>query len=470
MLLTISTDHSPATDLGYLLHKNPGRVHTAGMSFGDVHVVFPEASVDVCRVALIVEVDSVGLVRRQRKARRSPSLFDYVSDRPYTANSFLSAAIGKMFGTALTGRSKERPELAATPIPLTIHIPVVACGGAEILERLFEPLGWQVASHPIDLDPAHPEWGQSAYRSVTLTGDQLLKEALEHIYVLLPVLDGSKHYWVNADEIERLLRRGGPWVANHPERDMITHRYMRHDRKLASAALDRLSELDESTAAGDDEAMDPDEVADAVEAVVEERISLNERRLQAVVAQVQDADPRSVIDLGCGEGRLLGRLLKETSVGRIVGVDVSFRSLTIASRRLHLDTLTPRQRDRIELRQGGLTYLDPGFGGFDVACLIEVIEHVEPWRLDALERVLFAEARPNRVIVTTPNIEYNVRFEGMDPGRLRHPDHRFEWTRAEFTAWAEAVAARHSYTVAFSPIGDVDEEVGPPTQMVVFSR
>jgi 3' terminal RNA ribose 2'-O-methyltransferase Hen1 len=472
VLLTLSTDHSPATDLGYLLHKNPGRLHTAEMSFGEVHVVYPDASDDGCTVALIVDVDSVGLVRRQRGARRSPSLFDYVSDRPYTANSFLSAAIGKMFGTALTGRSKERPELAATPIPLVAHIPVVTCrGGPEVLERLFAPLGWEVASEAIEMDPAHPEWGASPYRSVTLTGTLCVKEALEHLYVLLPVLDGSKHYWVNADEVDRLLRRGGAWVANHPEREMITWRYLRHDRKLTNAALDRLAELDEATAAADeDDAVDPDEAADAVEAAVEERVSLNERRMQAVVAQIQEADPRSVIDLGCGEGRLLGRLLKETSVGRIVGVDVSFRSLTIAARRLHLDTLTPRQRDRIELRQGGLTYLDPRFGGFDVACLIEVIEHVEPWRLDALERVVFAEARPNRVIVTTPNVEFNVRFEGMEPGRLRHPDHRFEWTRAEFAAWAEAVAARHGYTVAFSPIGDVDDEVGPPTQMAVFAR
>jgi 3' terminal RNA ribose 2'-O-methyltransferase Hen1 len=473
VLLTISSDHSPASDLGFLLHKNPGRLHSAEMSFGTAHVVYPEATDDRCTVAVIVEVDSVGLVRNQHRARRSASLFDYVSDRPYAANSYMSAAIGKMFGTALTGRSKERPELAATPISIEVAIPVVACPrGGDALERLFAPLGWEVESEVIEMDSLHPEWGNSPYRSVRLQGTLCLKEALEHLYVLLPVLDGSKHYWVNADEIDRLLRRGGVWLASHPEREFITRRYLRHDRHLTSEALERLVALDETAPDVDatDDSTDRDGSADAAEAAVEERISLNEQRMNAVVTAIQAVSPRSAIDLGCGEGRLLGRLLRDTSVDRIVGVDVSYRSLTVAARRLGLDGMAPRQRERIELRQGGLTYLDPAFGGFDVACLIEVIEHVEPWRLDALERTVFGEARPSRAIVTTPNIEYNVRFEGMTPGKLRHADHRFEWTRAEFAEWATGVAARHDYSVEFTPIGTEDPEVGSPTQMAVFSR
>ena len=272
MLLTISTRHAPATDLGYLLHKNPDRVHRAELSFGDVFVVFPEAAEDVCTAALLVEVDSVGLVRNRHQSRHAPSLFDYVSDRPYTANSYVSAAIGKMFGTAMGGRSKERPELAEQAIPLEIAIPVLACRGAgNILEQLFGPLGWQVRAEPIAMDPAHPQWGDSPYRSVVLTGELRLKDALEHLYVLLPVLDGSKHYWVNADEIDRLLRRGGAWVANHPERDLIARRYMRRDRKLTSDALARLAELDESASVASEEpdlADDPETAADAAEEVV----------------------------------------------------------------------------------------------------------------------------------------------------------------------------------------------------------
>lgn len=473
VLLTISTDHVPATDLGYLLHKNPARSHAKELSFGNAHVVFPEATESSCTAALLVDVDAVGLVRGQRPGRRSASLFDYVSDRPYTANSFLSAAIGKLFGTALSGRCKDRPELATTPIPLVLHLPVVACpGDGSLIEDLFGPLGWTAETAPIALDDQHPEWGASRYFAVTLRSTTCIKDALEHVYVLLPVLDGSKHYWVNAGEIDRLLRRGGAWVANHPQRELIARRYLAHDRVLQSDALARLAVLEDRSPdeASDDAAPDPDEAGDAAESLVEAPISLNERRMAAVVAEVQRSSPRSVVDLGCGEGRLLGRLLAETSVGRILGVDVAHRSLAVAARRLHLDTMAPRQRERIELRQGGLTYVDPDLRGFDVACLIEVVEHVEPWRLEALEHVVFAEAQPARVIVTTPNIEHNVRFAGMEPGRLRHPDHRFEWTRAEFAGWAEAVAARHGYAVAYAPIGDDDPEVGPPTQMAVFAR
>ena len=481
MLLTLSTDHSPATDLGHLLHKNPARLHTVDLSFGPVYVFYPEATDDRCTVALLAEVDVVGLVRRPRKGTRSPSLFDYVSDRPYAASSLLSAAIGKAFGTALSGRSKERPELADTPIPLRIEVPVVAWRGgrgrgAEILERLFEPLGWTVASTPIPLDETQPEWGDGPYRSLTLTGTMRVKDALEHLYVLLPVLDGDKHYWVNAEEIERLLRRGGAWVASHPARELITRRYLRHDRQLSDEALARLAELDESTPA------DPDEVdaapegpgagagADAVEEAVEERISLNDQRLDAVLAAITAAGARSVVDLGCGEGKLLRRLLADPGITRLVGVDVSHRSLTVAARRLKVDQMPPRQADRIQLHQGGLTYADPAIAGFDVAVLMEVIEHVDPWRLDALERVVFAAAAPATVIVTTPNVEYNPRFEGLRPEAFRHADHRFEWTRAELAAWGEGVAERHGYRVTYTPIGPVDAEVGPPTQMAVFSR
>lgn len=461
MLLTLSTDHRPATDLGYLLHKNPGRLHTLDVSFGSVQVVFPEADGDRCTAAVMLEVDSIGLVRGRQKGRRSASLFDYVSDRPYTANSFLSSALAKVFGTAMTGRSKERPDLAATPIPLEIGLPVVACrGGTDILRQLFGPLGWDVADESIALDPAHPEWGDSDYRSVVLRGRHRVKDALEHLYVLLPVLDDDKHYWVDAGEVDRLLRRGGAWVPNHPARELITRRYLRHDRRLATEALARLVELDDAPTVDADPTLDEGPP----------RPTLNEQQLDAVVGAVRAAAPRSVVDLGCGEGRLLGRLLSETSVDRVLGVDVSHRSLTVAARRLRLETMTPRERQRIDLRQSGLTYVDPALAGFDVACLVEVVEHVEPWRLDALERVVFGEARPSRVIVTTPNVEHNVRFEGMAPGRLRHADHRFEWTRTEFREWAVAVADRNGYTVAFAPIGDDDPEVGPPTQMAVFAR
>ena len=466
MLLTISTTHEPATDLGFLLHKNPGRVHSTEMSFGTVHVVFSEASDERCTAALLVEVDPVGLVRDRKGPKGNDfSLDQYVNDRPYAASSFLSVAINKLFGTALTGRSKERPELADTAIPVSAHLPVVPCrGGEPVLRRLFEPLGYQVEASAIALDSTFPTWGDSRYFSVTLSGTCRLRDMLEHLFVLLPVLDDDKHYWVGPDEVDKLLRRGGEWLAAHPERELVARRYLRHDRRLTTDALARLLA---------DEPVDPDDLGaahDEEEAIVEKPISLNDQRLAAVIDQLQASGARRVVDLGCGSGKLVDRILRDTNAEKVLGVDVSYRALQGASRRLHLDTMAPRLRERVELVQGALTYRDRRLQGFDAATVIEVIEHLDPPRLGAFERALFAFARPGRVIVTTPNVEFNDLFATLPSGSLRHRDHRFEWTRAQFEAWATEIAERHGYQVELFGIGPEDPERGTPTQMAVFRQ
>jgi len=470
MLLTITTTHQPATDLGFLLHKHPGRVHSTELAFGSARVLYPEATAERCTAALLVDVDPVGLVRDRKGPKgRDLSLAQYVNDRPYAASSFLSVALRKAFGTALSGRSKERPELAESAVPLEVGLPVVPCrGGEALLRRLFEPLGYTVDASPIALDGVFPEWGPSRYLAVTLAGTLRLRDVLEHLFVLLPVLDDDKHYWVGDEEVDKLLRRGGAWLGAHPDRELIAQRYLRHDRRLTRDALARLVLVEEEAPEAD-----PDEAVaahDAEEEAVEERISLNEQRLAAVVGAVRRSGARRVVDLGCGAGKLVGRMLRETDVEHVLGVDVSYRALEVAARRLHLDTMAPRQRQRVDLVQGALTYRDRRLVGFDAACVVEVVEHLDPPRLGAFERVVFAHARPKTVVVTTPNVEYNVRFEGLPAGRLRHRDHRFEWTRAEFEAWAGGVGARHGYTVEYAGIGTDDPEVGAPTQMAVFIR
>lgn len=466
MLLTISTTHQPATDLGYLLAKNPARTQSFALSFGQAHVFYPEASEERCTAALLLEVDPVGLVR----GRKGPSgeggmLEQYVNDRPYVASSFLSVALSNVFGTGMSGRSRERPELATTALPLEARLPVVPCRGGEgLLRGLFEPLGYEVTATHLPLDPTHPDWGESPYFDVTLRGTQRLSDLLSHLYVLMPVLDRDKHYWIGDEEVEKLLRHGSGWLATHPEREAITQRYLRNRKGLVRDALARLAEED---------APDPDaaeEAAEAQEAAAERRICLNTQRLDAVVAALREKGARRVLDLGCGEGRLLQLLLKDRSFEEIAGLDVSYRTLEIAQSRLHLDRLSAAQQERLKLFHGALTYRDRRLEGYDAAAVVEVIEHLDPARLAAFERVLFEFARPAVVVLTTPNQEYNVRWESLPAGKFRHRDHRFEWSRAELQAWASGVAERFGYAVEFRPVGPDDAEVGAPTQMALFTR
>jgi len=466
MLLTISTEHAPATDLGFLLHKHPDNVRTVAFPFGDAHVFFPEAGDQRCTAAVLVEVDPIGLIRRRgRKGQESFSLAGYVNDRPYVASSFLSVVVGKVFGTAMTGRCDQRPELADAALPFEVEVPVLPIrGGEPVLRSLFEPLGYQIEAAPIPLDDAFPAWGPSRYWSVRLAGEVRLADLLSHLYVLLPVLDDDKHYWVGEDEARKLLDKGGAWLASHPERELISRRYLKHRRSLANDVLARLADD------APDDQVEVDDEHDREEQQVEERISLNQQRLDVVAAAVVDAGASRVLDLGCGEGRLVQALLKVPQVAHVTGADVSTRVLDRAADRICIDDLSDRQRERVALIQAGLTYRDSRFAGFDAATLVEVIEHLDEPRLAALEQVVFAHASPSTVIVTTPNREHNVRFESLPAGQFRHRDHRFEWTRAEFNGWSERVATTHGYQVAFTPIGPDDPQVGPPTQMAVFTR
>jgi len=466
MLLTITYTGNPATDLGYLLHKSPSRVHSFEQVFGKAHVFYPETSPERCTAALLLEIDAIGLVRN----RRGPSgeahmLEQYVNDRPYAASSFLSVAIARTFGTAITGRSKERQKLADTPLPLETRIAVLPCrGGENLLRRLFEPLAYEVTAlrHPLDIK--FPEWGASAYFTVTLRATVRLSDLLTHLYVLIPVLDDDKHYWVGDAEVEKLLRHGEGWLREHPERELITNRYLKHQKRLAREALTRLIGEEEP------EAEELAEIHTREEEAIEKPISLAEQRMGAVMAVLRSSGAKRVLDLGCGEGRLLRELLKDKAFAEIVGLDVSHRVLEIAAQRLHLDNLPTMQKERIRLLHGSLTYRDARLAGYDAATVVEVIEHLDAPRLAAFERVLFEFARPQTTVVTTPNVEYNVKFETLPAGKMRHKDHRFEWTRAEFQSWATKIAAQFGYSVRFLPIGPEDQTVGSPTQMGIFSR
>jgi 3' terminal RNA ribose 2'-O-methyltransferase Hen1 len=463
MLLTISTTHQPASDLGYLLHKNPARIHSFDLSFGKAHVFYPRADDSYCCAAMLLDVDPVQLVRGKRGV--GFTLDQYVNDRPYVASSLLSVAVAQVFGTALGGRSRERPELAESAIPLVARLAALPCrGGEALLRQLFEPLGYTVTASREPLDERFPEWGDGPYFTVELRGLARLADLLDHLYVLVPVLDDEKHYYIGEAEVEKLLKHGERWLAAHPQREAIVKRYLGYRMALARQALARLPQ--DEAAFGEDE--DENEDKSAAELPAEQPLRLNEQRLNAVVNELKTCGAKRVLDLGCSTGNLLRRLLDDTQFAEIVGVDVSHVALALAERRLHLDRLPPLKAQRIKLLHGSLTYRDKRLAGYDAAALVEVIEHLDPPRLAALERAIFEAARPQTVLVTTPNREYNVLFAGMAPGQLRHRDHRFEWTREEFRDWTMRIAERFGYTVRLAPIGPEDPTHGPPTQMAVF--
>ncbi|MDX6281081.1 MAG: hypothetical protein QOH03_2152 [Kribbellaceae bacterium] len=525
MFLTIAlrspVPEVPATDLGFLLHKNPARPQSLEVAGGTAHVLYPEATAERCTAAVLLEVDPIALVRSGRgRSSEGFTLGQYVNDRPYAASSLLAVALGKLFRTAMNGRCDARPSLAATAIPLEIHIPALPCrGGPALATRFFEPLGWTVDAGPIPLDPEIPSWGDSRYIDLHLAGEVRLADALNHLYVLMPVLDDAKHYWVDTDEIDKLIRAGEGWLGSHPEKELISRRYLAHRRNLTDTALERMAEADGELLTDEPASEIGDNLPDSAGSVggvgeasgwsaehaasaagapasigsaasaapagpnttpvgavspsggsVSSSPSLAAQRRATVLEVLREIGGHRVGDLGCGEGVLVGELLKDGRYDLVVATDVSSRALGHAEKRLRVGEMSDRQRERLRLFQSSVTYADARLSGLDAVVLMEVVEHVDPDRLPALGRAVFGSAKPGAVVVTTPNSEYNVRFEMLKAGGFRHPDHRFEWTRDEFREWAERVCTAYGYVVGFRPVGPVDDEVGAPTQLAVFRR
>jgi 3' terminal RNA ribose 2'-O-methyltransferase Hen1 len=465
MLLSITNTRKPATDLGFLLHKHPARCQEIELAFGKAFVFYPAADEAQCTAALLLEIDPVGMVRGKAGSIHGGPMDQYVNDRPYVASSFLSVAIAKVFGAALNGKCKQRPELVDTPLPLTVRLAVLPCRGGEgFLEKLFEPLGYRVLAHPHEFDPAFGDWGDSPYFTVELSKEAPLKEVLTHLYVLIPVLDNAKHYYVGEAELENLLAKGGGWLAEHPYKEVITRRYLKHRTSLARQALARLTESDPLEASAETKR------SDAAEGDLEKPQRLSDQRIASVLAQVRASGAKTVLDLGCGDGKLLKRLLKEKAFEKVAGMDLSIRALEMAHKRLGVEDLPDRIRKRLTLFHGSLMYRDNRFAGYDAAVVMEVVEHLDPPRLAAFERVLFGNARPRTIVLTTPNQEYNAMWENMPEGALRHGDHRFEWSREAFQAWAATTAEQYGYQVTIHPIGPKSPDLGAPTQMGVFTR
>ena len=521
MLLTITYTGKDATDLGYLLYKNPARPQVTELNYGRAYVFYPEVSDERTTVALLLDVDPIDLARGKVGATGG-GLFDYVNDRPYVSSSFMSTAISKVFGTAMTGRADVHQALSDSPLDLAATVAMLPCrSDRDKLYRVFEPLGYAVSFESFVMDEEFPGWGESPYVNLTIKGKVRLRDLLKHLYVLIPVFDRQKHYWVGEDEMEKLLRLGEDWLPRHPEKTFITTRYLSRRRSLINMAFEKLAGYgadEEEDGSGEDgaETANGAEITEGVEtgsdglttvrgtetangaetsigetgatesttdaagatgttATTEtdekpgKKPNLNTQRLDAVIAALKNCGAKRVIDLGCGEGRLMSLLVKERRFTHIAGVDVSHIALKRAAEKLNLERGGDSLRERVKVFQGSLTYRDARFSGYDAACVIEVIEHLDLSRLSAFERVLFEFAKPPVAILTTPNKEYNAKYGLPEEKGLRHEDHRFEWTREEFRGWATGTAGKFGYEVQFFEIGDRDDTCGAPTQMGVFT-
>lgn len=465
MLLTISTTHQPATDLGYLLHKHPGKLQSVDLSHGKAHVFYPEASEERCTAALLLDLDPIDLARGRRNASGDSFVLEaYVNDRPYVASSFMSVAIAKTFSSALNGKCKDRPELVEQSLPLEIALDVVAApkGGEILIRKFFEPLGYSLQLERVPLSAKFPEWGDSRNYRFKGSINAPLHQVLSHLYVLMPALDSNKHYYIGDQEVEILLKKGEGWLKEHPEREQITRRFLRDLKGMARHALERLTE-GEPMVEEEEPTTEPAEVKEL-------RKGLHQQRLEKARDALVRSGAERVLDLGCGEGKLIRLLLKERQFKHILGMDVSYRELLKAKERLHWEEMSPKQRERVDLIQGALTYRDARLAGFDAAAVVEVIEHMDPSRLSAFERALFEFAKPRTIVLTTPNAEYNTVYDSLSAGTFRHSDHRFEWSRAEFMSWCDSVGERYGYTSTIEQVGEVHEQFGGPSQMAVFTH
>lgn len=467
MLLTITYEGQNTQELGFLLHKHPDRTQEFNLNYGKAYVFYPEVSGERTTAALLLDIDPIDLARG-KLGSRDGGLFDYVNDRPYASTSFMSTAISRVFGTAMGGRCEQYQELADTPLHLTAQLSSLKDGReTELARQLFEPLGYQVTTKRTLLDEKFPEWGESPYIDLTICGTVKLCELLNHLYVLIPVFDKQKHYYTSEAEIKKLLDHGEGWLAGHPYKEKIARRYFPARGSYARRAIDILL-------AGEPEAQ---ENADTLEETLPEensgetaRTPLNTQRMEAVRDAVLKSGAFTVLDLGCGECRLTSLLLGEAQIKKVTACDVSVSVLEKAAKHLHLDRMPPFRKNKLTLMQASLTYLDKRLKGYDCACVIEVIEHIEPSRLNAFERVIFEYASPKTIILTTPNREYNAKYETMQKNTFRHGDHRFEWTREEFSAWTKHICERFGYRCEIRGIGEMDETYGNPTQMGVFTK
>ena len=420
MQLSIYSKTKEAKAISYLLAKNPNNVYERYSKNHAVRFVYHKMSDEELYATIFVTPDPLALVNHEK----AYDITHYINDREFAVSTIFLSLIRSALGTALNGKPKEEYETyVQQPFPFTFEIgPVSTSMSDEDIYALWQPLGYDVSIQVIS--------NEKRARFLILTNTITLQQALQQIFILIPVMDDYKHYFIDEKEQERLERYGEGWLDTHPMRNIIYKRALRFRHLLN-------------------------------EAPKEKHTSLNTMRYEAIVNQVKQLQHSIVIDMGAGEGKLTEQLAQIKTIDKLYAVDPSNAALMKMTKRFSDAefSVTPT------IQWGSLYYEEDNFRKADVFILCEVIEHINEDRLPQLMHLITDTYAPKSIIITTPNAEYNRVYELQ---QMRHDDHRFEWTRAQFKAWCSKVSPQ--YELHFEGIGVEHPAYGTPTQMCVMTR
>lgn len=443
MLFKITTKNRDPNDLSFLLHKHHAKIHNVETRHGQAIVFFSEKSYDVTSCCVTMEIDSIGLTKRFDHGNGQIGLDAYVNDSPYSYSQIMNSAVRKVFGTTLTGVCKMKPELSSLEIDFEILLTPVRVPSKDLVVNLFEPLGYDITMSDHSKYSKNVDFGLNPYVSIKLKKKGVLSLILSHINVLLGAIDTRRVNEINDDEIESLVNRSISWINEHPKKEFLLQRLLKKKKHVLAAKL----------------MLDPNSEETKAEGEFAPRRRLNDDRHDKIVEIVKSLKPKKLLDLGCGEGNFLKKIANE-DIEKITGVDSFIEVLRWAKRKTE-------GYKNINLVQSGLTYHDKRLQGYDTATLIEVIEHNDHERLKLIIDNIFGHMSLDNIIISTPNIEYNVIYNVIG---FRHNDHRFEMTRKEFNDWAENIGLTYKYFVSFDGAGEVSSDHGQPTQIAIFRK
>jgi len=424
MQLSIYTKNPHARAISHLLAKNPATVYERQVKGHAVRFVYHKMTDDELYASIFVTPDSLALV----KDNEAFDITHYINDREFAVSTIFLSLIRSALGTALNGKPKEEYiQFAAMDFPFTFEFgPISSRLTDEEIRNIWEPLGYEVTINTMT--------DAKRARFLTLTNTITLKKALQQIFILIPVMDDYKHYFIDEAERERLENYGEGWLETHPMREFIYKKALRFKQLYMS------EEENEQKV---------------------NKPSLNTRRYETIADAVTALKPKTVIDMGAGEGKLSMLLAQIDSITNLYSVDPSNHALARMQKRFADQQFAAAPI----IKWGSLYYEDKEFTEADVFILCEVIEHIDEERLPQIMHLITQNYTPKHLIITTPNAEYNTVYE-LEV--MRHDDHRFEWDRKQFEAWCKAVAP--NYDLQFEGIGSVHEQYGAPTQMCIMTR